>query len=891
MTRRAIPRWFTLLIRLHPREFRERFGAEMIADIEAIRASSGWWFLTKDLLASAAREWRAVLATKRTIEDSDTHLLHGGGGTTMSSLQQDTRYAIRSLSRVPGFSATVIVSLALGIGANTLVYSLVDSLVLRPFAFPEANRLVAIGVRYANSDRRSYIESLSPMELEDISTMSRTLDRFFAFDLGNRNITGGDQPERVFTAFVWGDPFATIGLRPFLGRSFSPDDATSNESGAIIISHRLWVSRFGADSGIIGKAVQVNGTPRSVVGVMPPSLLIQGTDLWLPIGGSPTLVPRRARQFAILARMKDGTSMESVQTDLATVAATVARTNEGEYPEYKQWSLAATPWGAVISEPLRSATLVMLATVVFVLLLACANIASLMMARASVRERELSLRAALGARTPRLARQLMTESLLLSLVGGAVGAAIAFALIGPSAGLFPDRVAQLGLKPVIRPAVLAATLLATVIVGLITSVAPVVQLARRRTLAGLATAGRLHGGSRGDRRVRQAFTVAQVAFALVLVSGATVMLRSMSRLARIDPGLDAEHVLTMRMSLRQERYKRADIGPFFESLSQRLAAIPGVVGAAATTQFAPNNGFDAAVTTDDRRQSNAANQMADVTNATEAFASTLGLRLLSGRTFSATDAAGAPKVAMLNATAVKRFFGDGNVLGRRIGLMVEKDTVWHEVIGTVSDARNHGLDSPTSPEVFVPVRQQEVAWNNQLFLLIRTQGNPLTMLPAIRDGIRSVDALQPVYAVRTIKAAFAQSIASRRAASILLAAFAVIALVLAAVGIYGILSYLVSARTHEIGVRMALGANERSVVGLVLRETAWLLGIGCLVGALGIVWMRGAISGVAFEVQPTDPVTAVLTVLLLAATAIFAGLVPARRAVKVTPVEALRSDD
>jgi putative ABC transport system permease protein len=246
---------------------------------------------------------------------------------------------------------------------------------------------------------------------------------------------------------------------------------------------------------------------------------------------------------------------------------------------------------------------------------------------------------------------------------------------------------------------------------------------------------------------------------------------------------------------------------------------------------------------------------------------------------------------MLNATAVKRFFGDGNVLGRRIGLMVEKDTVWHEVIGTVSDARNHGLDSPTSPEVFVPVRQQEVAWNNQLFLLIRTQGNPLTMLPAIRDGIRSVDALQPVYAVRTIKAAFAQSIASRRAASILLAAFAVIALVLAAVGIYGILSYLVSARTHEIGVRMALGANERSVVGLVLRETAWLLGIGCLVGALGIVWMRGAISGVAFEVQPTDPVTAVLTVLLLAATAIFAGLVPARRAVKVTPVEALRSDD
>ena len=281
--------------------------------------------------------------------------------------------------------------------------------------------------------------------------------------------------------------------------------------------------------------------------------------------------------------------------------------------------------------------------------------------------------------------------------------------------------------------------------------------------------------------------------------------------------------------------------------------------------------------------------MADVTNATEDFASTQGLRLMTGRTFASTDADGAPRVAIVNATAATRFL-KGNALGKRIGLVVEKDTVWHEVVGVVSDARNHGLDAPTAPEVFVPVRQQAVAWNNQLFLLVRTQGDPLTVLPAVRETIRSIDAQQPIYAIRTVSGAFAESIAPRRAASILLAAFAGIALLLAAVGIYGILSYLVSARTHEIGVRMALGANERSVVGLVLRETAWLLGIGCLIGAAGVIAMRGLISGIAFEVQPTEPLTIGLTLLALAGTALVAGLVPTRRAVRVTPVEALRSD-
>jgi len=888
MTR--ISRWFRFLIALHPREFRERFRDEVAdAVAETMRErrsfSSEWWFLTRDLIRSIARERAASLSAPPMSMESDHHLMTNGA--RMGNLMQDLRYAIRSLSRVPGFTATVIISLALGIGANTLVYSLVDGLVLRPFAFPEANRLVAVGVKYADSPQRTFIESLSAPEFDDIRGTSRTLEKFFAFDVGNRNISGGDQPERVFTAFVWGDPFATIGLRPHLGRGFTAVETTSNESSAAILSHRIWVTRFGADSGIIGKSIQVNGVPRDVIGIMPPTILVMGTDLWLPMGVAPSVIPRQARQFAIVARMRDGTTMTEVQTDLATIAGTVARAWEGQHPEYKQWSLAASTWGDIMAAPMRPASLVMLGTVVFVLLLACANIASLMLARATARQRELSLRAALGARTPRLARQLVTESLLLSLVGGALGVMIAVALMKPSTVLFPDRVAALGLEPALSPLVLAGTILITVLIGLITSVAPVIQLARRRGLPGLATAGRVHGG-RGDRRVRQAFTIAQVAFALVLVSGATVMVRSMSRLQAIKPGIDTEHLLSMRLSLPREKYTRTQVGPFFESLSERLAAIPGVTNAAAATQFPPMNAFNASVTTDDVA-AGGSRMMADVTNATEDFVATQGLRLMTGRTFASTDADGAPRVAIVNTAAASRFL-KGNALGKRLGLVVEKDTVWHEVVGVVSNARNHGLDAPTAPEVFVPVRQQAVAWNNQLFLLVRTQGEPLTVLPAVRETIRSIDAQQPIYAIRTVSGAFAESIAPRRAASILLTAFAGIALLLAAVGIYGILSYLVSARTHEIGVRMALGANERSVVGLVLRETAWLLGIGCVIGAAGVIAMRGLIGGIAFEVQPTEPLTIFLTLLALAGTALVAGLVPTRRAVRVTPVEALRED-
>lgn len=899
MRTRGAPALYRLLMYLYPASFRARFGAEMLqvaAELRRQHAPDGlrgtvrlWRLLVRDVATSLPREcamaFRSGTRRDDLAEEPPRRLT---SGDRMSILLQDLRYALRALRRAPGFAATVVLSLAIGIGANTLVYSVVDGVVLRPFDFPDPNRLVAVGVRYADDAERRFIESLSPPEYEDIRGGTRTLERFFAFDLGNRTITGGDYAERVFTALVWGDPFSTVGLRPLLGRGFTEAETTSPGSNLAILSHRVWQTRFGSDSGVIGRAVRVNGEPRTVIGVMPPALLLLGTDLWVPMGVAPAVIPRQARQFAIVGRMKAGATVEEVSTDLNTIAGRVARTWEGQHPEYKGWSLAASPWAEVVAAPLRQSALVMLGAVLFVLLLACANISSVMLARASVRQRELAVRYALGARTGRLVRQLLSEGVLLSFMGGAAGVAVATVLMGPALSLFPDQVRSLGMRATLNTRVLLLALAVTVAVGLVTSLAPVWRLARRRVALGLAATGRSITSARGDRRLRQSFTVVQIAIAVVLLAGASVMLRSMASLQRVDPGFDTSRLLTMRLSLSLEQYQRSQIGPFFETLTSRLEAVPGVVRAGAATQFPPGNRFDTRLVTDDAPPPNAPARTVDVTNVTEGLVAALGLRLRAGRVFRAQDRDSAPRVAMLNETAVRRFFPTGNAIGRRVGLAAGNDTLWHEVVGVVSDARNRGLDAPTSAEAFVPVRQQAVAWNNQLFLLIRTRVDPLSALPAVRQVIRAVDAEQPVYAIRTMESAFAQTTAPRRAAALLLTVFGAVALLLAAVGIYGILSYLVSVRTHEIGIRLALGARERAVVALVLRETALLVGSGVGIGLVAVLVLGGTIGRIAFDARANDPATLLVSVTLLVGTALVACWVPLVRATRVAPVEALR---
>ena len=882
------------LIRLYPREFRDRYGREIEQFVSDARADTGrvrWRRILPDLVAGAIRERIAVSQHRR-----DGYLPHSHytpSGDRMATLLQDLRYAIRTLRRSPAFALVVVVSLALGIGANSLIYSVVDGLVLRPFPYPDADRLVAVGATYPKADgERRFIEAISPPEYEDIQRGARSIDRFFAFDLGNRNISGGDRPERVFSGFIWGDPLATIGVRPFLGRSFRNEETTAPGPAVAMVSHRIWQSRFGSDSSLVGRTIQVNGTPTQVIGIMPPGILLAGTDLWLPMATAPANIPRSVRNWAVVGRLRDGATMERANAELATVAARIERSHAAELKEYAGWRLEVDTWTNAVVGEMRPAAGILLGAVGLVLLIACANIASLLLARAASRRRELGVRRALGAGRARLARQLLTESALLALLGAALGLLIAYALVEPTASLFPERVRGAGISASINARVLLYTLAAAILSGLVFGVAPVVQAVRGDPREWLTADG---GGERlttsaSGRRLRSAFVVAELALSVMLLVGAGVLIRSFARLQSIEPGFDISRTMTMRLSLPREKYPRERVGPFFEDLSARLAALPGVEAAGATTQFPPGNVFNARIALEGEITPAQVRRI-DVTNVTEGFFRSLGYTLRTGRLFTAGDDERAPAVAVVNEAAARRFFGGTNPVGRRITLG-ERDAAapprWVEIVGVTNDVRNHGLDEPPSPEVFIPVRQQDAAWNNQLFLVVRARTSVTTLLPEIRRTVATLDPEQPIYAIRTLEEAFADSIAQRKAAMILLTVFAGMALVLAAVGIYGLMSYMVSERTHEIGIRMALGAAGRDVLTLIVRETGVLVGTGVAIGVIGALALGRLLTRIAFEIRGSDPLTIGAVASLLALVALAATLEPARRATRVAPVVALR---
>jgi putative ABC transport system permease protein len=887
---RASVRLYRGLTRLYPPEFRAEWSGELVAMFEdlvaAERARGGAWLwrlwipALRDLISSVRREGRdaALLPIPSNHPPENP----------MGSLAHDLRYAWRALRRSPGFTAVVVASLALGIGANTLIFSLVDGIVLRPYNLPEPGRIVAVGVAFPRVDpERRYIEAIGAPEFADIRARQTGLASTFAYDLGNRNLSGGDRPERVATAFLWGDPMATIGLAPHLGRGFSWEETTGGGALAIL-SYRLWKNRFGADSSILGRAVQVNGVPYTVTGVMPEELLVLGTDLWIPMGVDPNRIPREARQFAIIGRLGEGATVASVNLALGQIAAETERQYGSERREYAGWSLAVTPWAEVTTGDYRTLGMVLLGSVGLVLLIACANIASLLLARSATRAREIAVRRALGAGSSRIARQLLTESLLLAAVGCLLGIGLARVLLRPTIGLLPDSVLNAGIEPSINGGVLLYALLLGAMAAMVFGLAPAWR-AVRGTHSEVLTpdTGRATIGRRG-RYLRHAFTVMEVALALVLLAGAGVLVRGFARLQEVDPGFDRERILTMRLSLPRERYDRARVAAFFEDLATRLEGVPGVARAAAGTQFPPDNGFTAPVEVEG--ETGAANDVreVDVTNVTERFFATLGYTLLRGRAFQSTDHETAPRVAVLNERAAERLFGGGNPVGRRIRLGEGEERQWIEIVGVSKDVRNRGLDVDAAPEVFIPVRQMEAHWNNQLFLLVKTSGRPELMLPMIRNTIATMDADQPVYLIRTIEEAFAASSEQRRTAAVLLAALSAVALVLAAIGIYGLLSYLVSERTQEFGIRLALGAEGRDVVAMVARQTAVVLGIGALLGVAGALALGKGLARLAYGIAPGDPLTLAGVTVVLLVVGLLASLLPARRATRVDPLVALR---
>jgi putative ABC transport system permease protein len=804
----------------------------------------------------------------------------------MDTVIQDIRYAVRQFSRRPGFAAVAMLSLALGIGVNSLIYGLIDGFVLHPFAYPDPDRLVAIGVSFPKvSSETGYVEVLSPAEYADVRA-ARSFAVTAAFDLGNRNLSGGDVPERLFTALVLDDLFPVIGMKPALGRGFTREELAPGGPRVAIISHRVWQSRFGGDPTILTRTIRIGGDATTIVGVMPPPLILIGTDLWLPWGGDPASVPRNVRQFSILARLAPGVSPRRANAELLLIAGAVEQREKPAFNEYEGWRLVTTPWAGAVLKDVRSAAFLLLGAVALVLLIACANITNLFLARSTTRQRELAVRFALGAGRWRVARQLLTECLVLSLGGAVGGVLLARAGLQGAPALIPRQFEFLDLQASVNARVLMWSLALCLAAGVLVAIAPVFEASRTDPQDALKADMRA-GAGRSGSRLRGALVVAEIALSVVLLLGAGVLLRSFMNIQRVDPGFDARGVLTMRLTLPRDRYPDAAANVFFDRLVERVAAIPGVRGVSASSQFPPRETFSTAVTAEGVPPPAGRIPTAAITVVTPGYFEALRVPMRNGRTFAATDRLDAPPVAIVNQAFVDRYLSGGDAVGRRITIGdTTRSSPWTTIVGVVADYKNGGITELVRPGIFTPMRQQ-TAWN-QLFILVRSDAGAAAVLTPVREAVRALDAEQPIYAIQSLEETIAESSFQQRIAAMLLSIFAVCALALAAVGIFGVMSYAVSARTQEIGVRIAVGAGRRDVLQLVLGHVARLAAVGLAIGVLILLLAGKALEGLLYGVRASDPLTLALVAGSLGLVAGVAAWIPASRASRIDPVEALR---
>jgi putative ABC transport system permease protein len=847
-------------------------------------ASARWWYRRQALASlGPSLAYRLARAQRR--------IMTIGGDGMMSTVSSDLRIALRGMRRELGVNGVVVATVALGIGAIATTFSVVHGLVLDPFPFPEADRIVGVGTAYPRlSADLGFFENLSPAEFEDIRDNTTTLEDVVAWDMGNRQIDTEGPPENVFTAFWWGDALTTLQMDAHLGRSFSVDELR-DRSAVAMISYDLWVNRFGADSTMIGGTISVGGTPFTLVGIVPEGVDIYGTDLWTLMAIGPERYARNRRQFQVMGRIAEGSSLAAVNAELAGLAARVEQDHAAEFAEYAGWTMQAMTWSDVSSQLFRTGAFVLMGAVSFVLLLVCANTANLLLARAQGRRREMAVRTALGAGRGRLVGQLLTESLALAAVGGALGVALAYLGVrGVNAFLDTLGISIAGTVEMNGP-VLAFTAAAAVGAGILFGLAPALHASAAGLAEALQADGRGATGNASRQRLQRTLVGVEVVLAFLLLAGGGLLINSFVRMNRVDPGFEPEGVLTMRLTLPRERYDGEEVPAFFRELTDRLEAIPGVVGAGAGTQFPPvafsfQEVFFDAVDAD----AEATLPTALATVVTPGYFETLGVPLRRGRVFDDGDAAGAPLVAVINEEAARRYFGDDEPVGRRLKLGgAAAETPWWEIVGVVGATKNLGLDADPFPEIFA-VHEQVGGIQNQLFLLIAAETDPRALIPAVRSAVLEMDPDQPVYAIRTVEEALRQGVAPMRATTLVLSIFAGFALALAAVGIYSVVSYTVSERTREIGLRVALGADEARVRRLVVRQALLPVLIGAAIGIGGALAASGALERLLFDVSGSDPLTLGAVAVLLVGVAAVASWVPAFRASRMDPVEALRVD-
>jgi putative ABC transport system permease protein len=795
----------------------------------------------------------------------------------------DFRYALRQLIKAPSFTIVAILTLALGIGACTAIFSVVNVVLLRPLDYPDPDRVVVI--RETNLPKFPEF-SVSPPNYLDWEKQTKSYEYLAAYTSAALNLTGEGEPQRLVGVKSTMHYFDVYGIKPLLGRFLLPEEDAVGKNHVVVLSHGFWQRVFGGTRDVIGRSVQLNGEPYQIVGVAPYGFGVASkVDVWVPMAFRPDETKNDARgghYISVIGRLKNGVTFQQAKAELEVIANQLAV----QYPDpQKGWGIFMLPIQDYMVRDVKPVLYTLLGAVGCVLLIACANLANLLLARATARHREISIRAALGAGRGRLVRQLLTESVVLAMCGGIAGIILARWGLDALLALAPSslpRITEIHLDST----VLIFSLALSVLTGLLFGIAPAWLAARADVNEALkqGTRGSTEGGARG--RLRSALVVIEVTFALVLLGGAGLLARSFMQLANVDPGFIPENATLMRLSLPQKKYAEKDQQTAFaNALLERMKNLPGVQAVGVTHSMPLVGDYVLGFNIEGRPAVDPADlPSTNYYSVTPDYFRAMGIRLIRGRIFTPQDDAKAPRVVIINDTMARQFFPNEDPIGKRINITNGPDT-WREIVGIVADIKQYGLDKATSAQSYEPFAQVPFT---SLNVVIRTKGSPAALLGALRPTVYAVDKDQPIGSIRPLEEIMADSIARQRFAMLLLTVFSGVALIIAAVGIYGVMAYNVVQRTGEFGIRMALGAQQRDVLRLVLMQGGKLIGLGLLIGLVATLAASYAMRSILFNTSAYDPLTLASITVLLAAVALVACFFPANRATKVNPIEALR---